>query len=471
MTTEDDIVRADCQSNPDDRAVIEAGYKPQLARGLGFFSSFAVSFSYMSVLTGIVANFSFVLGKSGPFGLWTWFIVAIGQMLIALIFAEMAGRIPLTGCSYNWNSKLTNPAIGWFAGWMALFAYVVGVAAVTVTIIPVLHSLLGFPLDASVTRYAALSLILLQAVINIYGVRAAAYINLLAAVAEIGALIAFGIAIAGVLLIHGHANIPLLTTVPPEPRPYLPAFLMACLLAGWTLLGFEGAADISEETVDVRRVAPRSIIQSVIACALLGFLFCAVLALGIPDLAQIVAAPDPVTAIVTFNLGSLLAKTFLVLVLISIFGCSLVNMTGASRVLFAMARDDRMVGAAWLKTISVHKVPNVAIWLIALIAGFFVCVSDTVTALYGAGAVLFMLFYLTTVVGYALGVRHLPHTDTFSLGRLRWPVVSLAIIWIIVEIGILTIPEEFHSVTIATGGVLIVGAILYLISGRLPKLR
>ena len=105
----------------DDKAIIDAGYQPRLRRSLGFFSSFAISFPYISVLTGIFANYSFVLGKSGPFGYWTWILVAVGHSLTALVFAEMSARHTLTGCSYNWNNKLVNPAVGWFAdGWRCL---------------------------------------------------------------------------------------------------------------------------------------------------------------------------------------------------------------------------------------------------------------------------------------------------------------------------------------------------------------
>src|ERR1700761_4411891 len=101
----------------DDKAIIEAGYKPQLRRSLGFFSPFAIAFSEISITTGIFANYGFVLTKAGPFGYWAWLLVAIGQTLVALVFAEMAGRIPLTGSSYNWNNKLANPTLGWFSGW------------------------------------------------------------------------------------------------------------------------------------------------------------------------------------------------------------------------------------------------------------------------------------------------------------------------------------------------------------------
>ena len=76
----------------------------------------------MSVLMGIFANYGYVLGKGGPFGLWTWLLVGAGQLLVALVFAEMAGRIPLTGALYNWNTRLTNPTVGWFTAWLLFFS-------------------------------------------------------------------------------------------------------------------------------------------------------------------------------------------------------------------------------------------------------------------------------------------------------------------------------------------------------------
>ena len=450
----------------DDRAIIEAGYKPQLRRSLGFFSSFAIAFSYMSVLTGIFANYGFMLSKSGPFGCWTWALVSVGHTLTALVFAEMAGRIPLTGCSYNWNNKLASPIVGWFAGWMALAAYTVGVAGVTETIFPALHSLTGIDLDVNQTRAVSITLVLIFAGINIHGVRAAAYINLFAVGAEMAALIVFGLLIAAVLLIKGHPNVALLTTVPAEPRPYAPAFLMSCLLAGWTLLGFEGSADVSEETVNVRLTAPQGIIHSILACSLLGFAFILVLSLAIPDLASVSSLADPITTIMTASLGDPATKVFLVLAILSMCACALVGMTGASRVLFAMARDRRFIASSQLQKISSHKIPWVATWLVAAASAFFVWIADTATALYGAAAVLFILFYLTTVVSFAVRYKHLPSTTSFSLGRWHGPVVVLATLWLIFEACILTIPNEFHPVALATGGVLAVGAVIYAIAGR-----
>src|SRR5580700_9671210 len=129
--------------NHDDRIILDAGYKPVLRRSLGFFSSFAVTFSSVSVLMGIFANFGYVLGKAGPFGFWTWPVVGCGQLLVALVFAELAGRIPLTGAIYNWTSRLANTRVAWLSVWMLFFAYCIGAVGVTVATLAPLQTLLG----------------------------------------------------------------------------------------------------------------------------------------------------------------------------------------------------------------------------------------------------------------------------------------------------------------------------------------
>ena len=73
------------------------GYKQELDRSLGGFSSFAAGFSYISILTGVFQLFGLAFLFAGPAFFWSWPIVFIGQMLVALCFAELAGQYPLAG--------------------------------------------------------------------------------------------------------------------------------------------------------------------------------------------------------------------------------------------------------------------------------------------------------------------------------------------------------------------------------------
>src|SRR5580704_5694947 len=90
-------------------AVLErAGYKPELRRSLRFFSMFAIAFSIISITTGIFLNYGFGLAYWGPASIWTWPIVGVGNLMIALVVAELGTRIPLAGYAYQWSARLVN---------------------------------------------------------------------------------------------------------------------------------------------------------------------------------------------------------------------------------------------------------------------------------------------------------------------------------------------------------------------------
>ncbi len=78
------------------------GYTPQLHRRIGSYGSFAAGFSFVSILTTVFQLFAFGFGFGGPAFFWTWPIVFVGQLLVALCFAELAARYPISGCIYQW---------------------------------------------------------------------------------------------------------------------------------------------------------------------------------------------------------------------------------------------------------------------------------------------------------------------------------------------------------------------------------
>lgn len=453
----------------DDHDLIVAGYKPQLHRHIGFFASFAVSFSFMSVLMGIFANYGYVLGKAGPFGMWTWPIVGIGQMFVALVFAEMAGRIPITGALYNWNAKLGHPLWSWLVGWLTVFAYTIGGVGIDVALLSPLQSLVGISFTMNAIRWIGVSIIILQLVINIYGVHIAMYINRFAVIAEIIALVFFGFLLAIVIAVTGQAHPALLVSLPQTPVPYWPAFLASTLMGTWTIFGFETPADLSEETIDAKRIAPKSILVSVATTAILGFLFILVLTIAIPDVSTITASSDPISAIVSHYLGAAATRIFLFCVVLAMFASSLLGITTSSRLLFAVSRDKRFFAHQTFIKISKHGIPFYAVALVAVLEILIFLTMYGMSALYAAAVVLLFLAYLITVIHFAIGSRRLPPTKYFSLHKWHWPVVVIAILWLLFEIAILTIPEEFHLAALIAVGILVVGAIQYGIQHFLIK--
>jgi hypothetical protein len=114
----------------------DGGYKPELKRTLSSFQMFAISFASVSVVIGVFSTYDDVLRNSGPVGLWLFPIVAVGQILVALVYAQFAARIPLTarptsglhgwptrrsaGCSVGsrygiWDSALSRSTMRWQA--------------------------------------------------------------------------------------------------------------------------------------------------------------------------------------------------------------------------------------------------------------------------------------------------------------------------------------------------------------------
>src|SRR6516164_11858832 len=121
------------------------GYSQELKRSLGLFSSWSVAFSYISPSTGIFTLFFLGLTTIGGVFIWTWPVVAAGQFIIALNFAEVSSHFPLAGSVFQWSKYMANRAYSWFTGWIYLFAGILTVTSVVATLplalIPALQGL------------------------------------------------------------------------------------------------------------------------------------------------------------------------------------------------------------------------------------------------------------------------------------------------------------------------------------------
>src|SRR5262245_12000266 len=170
------------------------GYRQELKRTLGSFQVFAISFAFISVAVGIFGTYDDVLRTSGPVGIWLWVIVAVGQTLVALVMAQFAARITLSGSSYQWASRLANPKIGWWFGLLSFFYLAVGVvAADSAMASQVFMPLVGLEPDERTARLITIATLLVQVVLTIASTRIVGLINASAVGVEV--------AIVGVLVI------------------------------------------------------------------------------------------------------------------------------------------------------------------------------------------------------------------------------------------------------------------------------
>jgi amino acid transporter len=139
MTDDQLSTTAEAAASASDEDELRAfGYEPQLERSMGAWSSFSISISCMCVTAGVFTTFAYSLGMVGPVFVWTWLIVSIGQLLVALVLAELAGRMPISGYAYQWTSRLINSHYGWFVGWAGLMAFIPGFTGLNFGLAPIL---------------------------------------------------------------------------------------------------------------------------------------------------------------------------------------------------------------------------------------------------------------------------------------------------------------------------------------------
>jgi urea carboxylase system permease len=340
-------------SSADDAATLEElGYTQELHRGVGGYASFASGFSFVSILTTVFAFFPLGFSLGGPAFFFTWIIVFICQFSVCLVFAELSGKFPVAGAIYQWSRRLAGNAVGWFAGWFMLIGYIVSVAALAIamqTVLPPIWSgfqLVGSDMDPLSVDGATNGILLGSITIILCTIISAAGVRFMARITVTGVTLE----IIGVVLIIGA----MFFTAERDPAKavldtgghghgfgYLPAFLASMLMAAYVMYGFDSAAELSEETRNPRRTAPKAIVNALLVSFVGGGLMIVAALMAAPDLGDDLATGG-IAWVIESQLDTWLGKTLLGLVAVAMFSATLAIQASASRVMFSMARDNRL---------------------------------------------------------------------------------------------------------------------------------
>src|SRR4051812_5278455 len=198
-------------ADSDSAHLAQFGYKQELHRTLGGYSSFAAGFSYISILTGMFQTAALGFLFAGPAFAWFWLVVLFGQFMVALQFAELSAHYPLAGSVYQWSKQVAGRAWAWNTGWTYLVAQIITVPAVAIgwqVILPQISTSFQFvkctpstaegstcpdknfpafndPAFAKNAIILGLILVALTTTINMLGVRAMSTINNIGVAAEL----------------------------------------------------------------------------------------------------------------------------------------------------------------------------------------------------------------------------------------------------------------------------------------------
>ena len=243
--TVDDVL--DSRSADDES--VDCGYEPELKRTLGPFQVFAISFAFISVAVGVFATYDAVLQTAGPVGIWLWVVAAVGQTLVALVVAQFAARIALSGSSYQWASRLANPKIGWFFGWLTFWFLATGAVAMDNALASqALMPLLGMAPDEDVARLITVAVLVIEAVLVIASTRLLGMITSSAVGLELAIVVVLVIGLGAVMVFTGSGTADNLVSrgIAVDAPNYfaIGGGLMAGMIMGLTtLVGFDSGGE------------------------------------------------------------------------------------------------------------------------------------------------------------------------------------------------------------------------------------
>ena len=461
----------------DNDSVVNAfGYTQELNRALKFFSLFAVAFSVVPISTGVFLNYGFAINSFGPAAIWTWPIAAVGQIIMALIMAELATKIPLAGYAYQWGARLVGSAYGWFVAAFALIYMLVTVGAISLLGIgPLLLTSLGITdPDPKLVLAVAAFLMLTAIVINVISVKLASRVNNLAVFAEIAGTMFLAVLLLIVWAINtddpNRASPSILTdTTRTLDGSAFYCFALAGLIGIYTLVGFELSADLSEEAIDSQRAVPRGVIAGVAVSAVLGMIALVSFTLAIPDLNGVQESSQPLVTIAEYWLPTPLVRLLVFLVAFSMYALIVVTIAGAGRLVFSLGRDNMLPASRHFADVSHNtKTPIKAlvtcgvIMMVMMLWGYFQ--TDAFATLIGATSLAPYLVYLLIVVAYIIRRKTLAQVEGgFNLGRFGVPLMVVGLVWIVTAVLVLSVPAPFHGAVKVVAGGAVLAALWYLL--------
>ena len=341
---------------------------------------------------------------AGPALIISMIIAAIACIFSALCYAEFASMIPVSGGVYTYTFATMGELAAWMVGWVLMLQYTIGNIAVACSWTGyLLQFLRGFePYTAHLP--AALQSICHHIMypplwlVSDYGTASAAYVKMglnpaehiphlfglipisinvpaIAMILLVTAILVKGISesknMAGIMVVIKLLVIALFIGVgafyvkPGNWVPFMPNGIGSVLISAFTIFfaytGFDAISTAAEETKNPQKDVPIGIIGTLLACTVV-YIFVALVLTGVVkwDMINIHA---PIAHAMQMTGQNWVAGLISVGALTGLTSVLLVMQLAATRVLFAMARDN-FFPTILKKVHPVYKTPHVITWLV-----------------------------------------------------------------------------------------------------------
>lgn len=261
------------------------------------------------------------------------------------------------------------------------------------------------------------------------------------------------------------------------------ASLVGIVTCAGAFAGGDAAAHMAEELKNAPKTLPRAMIWTVLANGGMGFIMVVTFlyTMGDPEVALASPTGFPIIQVFLGATGSNSATSALtsILIILGIAG-NLTNMAGASRQMFAFARDQGLPAHGWVARVPPRfDIPINAVIVSTIIACILQCINIGSTIAFNIilsiGSVALLTSYFTSVGCIAWrrlnGMPLLP--TKFSLGRAGLPVnlISLAFLAVVFVMSFFPPipdppPSAMNFAVVVYGGVLVFAGIYYYVSAR-----
>lgn len=442
------------------------GYRQELRRSLSFWDLLIYGLIFMVPIAPF-GIFGSVFAASGGMVALAYAVGAVGMVFTALSYAQMSRAFPLAGSVYAYAGRGIAPPFGFIAGWQILLDYI---------LVPtLLYVISGIAMNAFVPGIPVvvwvIGFIVLNTVINYFGIELTARTNRVMLVLELVVLAIF-LVVGVVALAGGRSTGDVLSPLFDSGTFSVGLIFGAVSLAALSFLGFDAISTLSEENRDAGHQVARATVLSLLVVAVLFIVQTWVAALLVPDRETLLREGD--TAGTAFYDAAEHAGGHWLYVLTAVttavawgFADALVAQAATSRLLYSMARDRRLP-AFLAKVHPRHQVPERATFLVAVLSvgvGVGMTLRDDngvplLTALVNFGALTaFLLLHVSVIVHYLVRRRSRDY-----LRHLVFPLCGIVIL------GYVVIQAKVAAQTVGLiwlGVGLIVMAVL-LARGRTP---
>lgn len=482
----------------DEAELARMGYKQELKRELSLLQNFGVSFSIISIITGIPSLFAYGLNTGGPVVMvWGWIVVACTTTLVGLAMAEICSAHPTSGGPYYWAAMLSSPRAAplasWITGWFNLLGQVAVTTGISFACANFLSTVAEFGTTFTPTRYTTIGIyaivLISQGTINTLGVHLLKYLNNISIWWHALGTTSLVIAILASAPKHQSAEFVFRTFIDGTSvggaegwgarasRAYV--CVVGMLMAQYTLTGYDASAHMTEETQNAAMAGSIGIITAIGVSAVLGWFLILGLLFSIQDLQTTLNSPtgQPVAQIFLDTVGEKGAIVLMIIVIGAMYFCGTFSVTSNSRMMYAFARDGGIPGHEFFRKVdSKRGTPVRTVWLACFLSFLLALPSlGSSVAFAAATSIATIGLYISYAIPITLRVvyRRRFTRGPFHLGSFSIPIAVGAVIWVAFIAIVFMLPQTnpvnsqtLNYSVVAVGIVILYGFGFWFVSAR-----